>query len=419
MRITGIVVLLGLAVASCGAPEIGTPTTPEPTPTTTTLISNDPSADLDAARERWRESGLDTYWYRLVDDCGECDPQSRLPRTVVVWSSEVTGPRQQTVESLFDEIEAAIEQGRTVEVVYNGNLGHPVDIGIDMQDRAFDGGHHILIEDLVAGLPGDDMATAQLENARDLWESTRPEAYEFYTSIHCNCELDGTVWTRVEGERIVDWSVEFGADPETSISPITIDIMFEDLAEMVSLAEGVVEEGVRFTGSAAYDPQFGFPVWVGLNIEVLDPASELAELPPRLVFSIEDFTPVEVNGPEALGALEEARELWEAEGPSDYRYEMTIHDLENASFTDPFVVTVSAGAVVRVESRGQVVDDLPAPVLTVDMIFDLIARRATDGDFVDVLYDTKLGYPVFVAMREAETEGSVQIFSIERLTQLP
>lgn len=419
MRFTGTIAALALVVASCGAPQIGTPTTPDTAPTTT-VPPDDPGADLDAARQLWRESGLDTYWYRLIDDCGECDPSSRLPRTVVVWSGEATGTNQKTIESMFEEIEVAIEQGRTVEVLYDPDLGHPTDIGFDMEDRAFDGGYHLLVEDLVTGLPGDGMASEHLEEARELWESTKPEAYEFYMSIHCDCELAGTIWTRVEGDRIADWSVELSAEPDTQISPITVDIMFDDLAEMMSLAEGIVEEGVRFTGSAAYDPQYGFPMWVGLDIEILDPTSELAELPPRLVFMIEDFTPVEPSdGLESLDELEKARAVWAVAGLSDYRYDMTLHDIENASFTDPYTVTVAGGVVVRVESKGRVVDDVPAPVLSIDMVFDLLVRWIADGITVDALFHSKLGYPVFVAARDSRIPDFVQSFSIDRLTPLP
>ena len=410
--------MLALLIASCGEAEIGTPTTPPTTPTTT-IQSDDPAIQLEEARSRWGVNAPDTYWYQLVDDCGECDPSSRLPQTVVIWSGEPTGSRHRTIESLFTEIEAAIEQGRTVEVTYDSDLGHPVDIWYDQQDRAFDGGYHVLIEALTTGLPGDEMASDRLERARELWESNRPEAYEFYTSIHCDCEIAGTIWTRVKGDRIVDWSVDFSDEPETRISPISINTMFEDLEEMTSLAEGVVEDGIRFTGSAAYDSQYGFPVWVGLDIEVLDPDSELAELPPRLVFSIEDFTPVEVSEPgEALTDLEEAQALWESAGPLDYRYEMTLHDIENASFTDPITVTVSNGVVIRVESKGQVVEDVPAIALAIEMLFDQLRQWMAEGLAMEVLYDAKLGFPVFVAVRDAQSPDSLQIFSIERLTPL-
>lgn len=419
MRLAGIIAALALAIMSCGAPELGTPTTPDIAPTTSSP-DDDPMSDLAAARQRWLASGLDTYWYRLVDDCGECDPTSRLPRTVVVWTGEPTGPDQRTIESLFDDIEVAIEQGRTVEVLYDPALGHPTDIWFDMEDRAFDGGYHLLVETLEAGLPGDGMAIEQLREARQLWDSTRPAAYEFYTSIHCDCELAGTIWTRVEGDRITDWSVEFSENTDTQISPITVDIMLDDLEEMISLTDGVVEEGVRFTGSAVYDAQYGYPVWVGLDIAILDPTSELAELPPRLVFTTEDFTPVEPSaGPESLDELEESRALWEAASPSDYSYDMTVHDIENASYTDPYSVTVIDGVVVRVESRGQVVDDIPAPALTIDALFDLLERWIADGITVDALYDAKLGYPVFVAARDTNTPDLVQAFSIARLAALP
>ena len=139
-----------------------------------------------------------------------------------------------------------------------------------------------------------------------------------------------------------------------------------------------------------------------------------------MIFSIEDFTPVAADEEfEALTELEEARTRWEANGPLNYRYELTVHDIDTASFTDPYSVTVSEGVVVRVESKGQVVDDIPAPALAMEMLFDLIARHAVDGDGVDALYDSKLGYPVFAAIRDAESGHSVLVFSIDRLTPLP
>lgn len=417
MRFVGSVAALALVLVSCST-GAGTTSTMGTTPERGS--SNDPAVELSAARQRWQETGPDTYWYQLVDDCGECDPSSRLPRRVVIWSGEPTGPNQQTVQSLFAEIETAIEQGRNVEVSYNPDSGHPTDIGFDMQDRVVDGGYHLLVEDLAAGLPGDEVALDRLEQARRVWESQRPDAYEFRTSIHCDCDIAGTIWTRVEQSRIVDWNVELVEEPGTQISPITIDMMFDDLAEMLSLAEGVVEEGVRFTGSAAYHPELGYPTWVGLDIEILDPTSELAQLPPRLVFSIEGFALVEGNTDRSASSeLEDARALWEAAGLSDYRYELTLHDIESASFTDPYTITVEHGVVVRVESQGRMVDDIPPTALPVEMILDLIEERIADGDTVDALYNSQLGHPAFAAIRESPEGTSVLAFSIHQLTPLP
>lgn len=417
MKLFGLALVAGVALVACGIPDSTGPSTTQTT-TKPQSSTTDPADELAAAKQRWSENGPDTYWLRLVNDCGECDPSMREPQTAVIWAGEPTGSDRRTVEDLFAEIDAAIAEGRNVEVSYHPELGHPTEISIDMQDRAFDGGYHLLIEDLITGLPGEDVALDALEEARSSWQDERPEAYEFRTTIHCECEIDGRIRTLVDGNRIVDWEVDYQQETDTPISPLTIDMMFDDLAEMLSLSEGIESDGVRFTGSASYHPEMGYPTWIGLDIEILDPDSELAFLPPRLVFSVDQFTPVEpADDFEPVTEAEQALSRWEASGPVSYRYELRIHDVEDASFTDPYVVTVSDGAIAVVEYQGEPVDDYPTMALPIDVLLDYLIEQAASGDTVDGLYDEELGYPVFIVVRDAVT-ARPELLSIHELTPI-
>lgn len=423
MRIAGnaVAVVMAVILAACGVPDTGTPHTVAPTtgmPAPTTPPAADAAAELSAAQRLWSEMGPESYTYQLVDDCGECDPSMRLPQRVVVWSGQATGRDQPTIQSLFADIDEALSQGREVAVTYDPTLGHPTDIGFDMQDRAFDGGYHLLVQGLSPGLPGSEVAVDGLETARALWQTSRPDGYEFTMSIHCDCDIAGTIWTRVEEDRIVDWEVEFAEEPGTQISPITVDVMFDDLAEMFSLVDGVVTDGVRFTGSAEYDAVLGYPTWVGLDIEVLDPTSDLAVLPPRLIFSIDDFTAVDGgSGPTAAEDLVEARGLWDESGLTSYSYELRIHDIVNASFSEAYVVTISDDVVASVESAVGTADTIPPTANTIDALFDLIGEALAKGETVEALYHHDLGYPVFVAIRDPDDPSAPMAFSIHNLVE--
>ena len=149
--------LAALLVAACGGPigAMATSSTTAPlAPTTTTA---DPAATLTAARGRWEASGLDTYHFVFEDDCGECMPTE--PRLVVVREGEPEDLLDPTVERLFDTITAAVNAGSSVEVSYDRELGFPTDIWIDREARAYDGGTHWLVSDLVEGLPGPETSS--------------------------------------------------------------------------------------------------------------------------------------------------------------------------------------------------------------------------------------------------------------------
>ena len=405
----GVVCLVALVLGGCGggeseAPPDSSTTMPEPAAPPTH------GTELDAARARWAAAGLASYTFVIEDDCGECDPEWAIPRRVVVWDDTVldaTGTMI-TVDALFAMVESAGQDGRSVEATYHPEFGYPTEIWIDREARAYDGGTHLLGHALSPGLPGSDVSVAELEAAQRRWTENRPSAYEFRTDILCDCPFEVTLWTLVDGDRIADWRVERSREDGTgNVAPSTMEQLFADLHRLVSEGE-VVEGGARITGTADYDPELGYPTWIGLDVEVLDPTSELGELPPRLVFVVRDVKPHELTETE----FERAVERWTRVGTSEYEYELTIHDIVDASFGPPHLVTVTGGEITSVTVDGLVVDPTTIPAYSIDELFAQIDRWGADGWTVDVIYDQRLGHPVFVTAIRGE---DIVAFSIDGL----
>ncbi|MEX2424412.1 MAG: DUF6174 domain-containing protein [Acidimicrobiia bacterium] len=422
MRTTTITALLLLTVlAACGPASVDGSTTLPPVSVTTRSTQpptettgpepTGPEAALADAKARWAAAGLDTYQFVYENDCGECDPGWAAPRSVVVWdSASFDGDRTDVdITDLFERIAGALTEGSDVEVAYDPELGFPVEIWIDREARAYDGGTHLLVHQFTQGLPGNSVSLADLESARERWASARPAAYEFRTDIMCDCPWDTTMWALIDGERVVDWRVEWiRQDGALNPAPSTIEQLFEDLHDLISSGE-VAEAGARITGTASYHPEMGYPTWIGLDIEILDPGSELAVLAPRVVVSIRDLQPQDVAASQHAGAVER----WAQSGPGDYRYELTVHDIVEASFGPPHHVTVRDDEVISVTVDGAEVDADSVPAYAIDDLFAQIDIWRADGWNIDVLYDRRLGHPVLVTGRNGD--GSI-VFSIDRLT---
>ncbi len=396
-------ILMGSVVlaAACGG-AAGTPPS-KGSGVPNTISSSDGYAALTAARDTWESVGLESYHYEFENDCGECGPMLAASRRVVVWDGEEYDPGagSPTVEEMFDEIERALDEGKSVDVVFDDEFGHPVEVEIDMESRPVDGGTHWIIHRLEPGLPGDDVSISDVVEAEQRWLTSRPNAYEYVLSVWCDCPLEGSVVTRVEGERIVWYEVLYDEYSGGSITPLAIDDMFSDLADLMSAVDGVVEEGIRFTGSARFHPDLGYPIWIGLDIEVLreDPIPDA--LPERLVVTMSDLRPLEIVADSLDGerdALRMARKRWQTAGIDDYTYQLTVHAMATADFTGPFLVVVEDGQVVKATRDGSPVDPGPVTVYTVNEMFDLIDRHLVEGVASAVLYDESLGFPVLVQL---------------------
>lgn len=414
MRRLTVLIGLALVLAACGGPfaDDATQTTSVLAPPATEVTEPAPDLDdeLGAARAKWAAAGLDSYRYEFLDDCGECDQQP--PGEIVVWDGDVLDPirRAPSVEDAFAVIDSSLAAGQSVEVTYHPELGYPTDLWIDRESRAFDGGIHWVLADVTEGLPGDEATLSDLQAARMIWERSGILAYEFRASFLCDCEVEGSVWTRVEDGLVTDWSEVYLRETDTTVTPITIRQLFEDLEEMIGGSDAFVDSGISVTGSASYDPDHGYPVWIGLDIEVLDPQAEAAALAPKLVVVISDFAPIAID--DAASELNAARSRWANAGLSTYTFQITSHDVDEASFSDPYFVVVRDGQVTEITQNGEP-SELGEDV-TVEGVFAMIDGLTADGVNMEVLYHAELGYPVLVLF--TALDGASTGFSISDLT---
>lgn len=409
-----------LLITACGGGAvIDTPTTPEdPQPVTTSSapvpsIAGDPSAgpadELAAARARWDAAALDTYSFRFVDDCGECMPQP--DGIAVVWDGEVAAANELTIsiESAFDLIASALADGTSVEVTYDRELGYPRDLWIDREARAYDGGIHIGFSEVEPGLPGEPASLASLHEAAERWRTAGIESYEFQSSLICDCDYAATHSTRVVDGRVTSFEV-LPAGADVTVPPVTIDQMLTDLEELFSGVE--VIEGYDVTGSARYDPVDGHPVWVGIDIDVVDPETigDAPPLPSRLIMTVDDFVRLEGGADADLAA---ARARWAEAGLTDYSYDVVFHDVESADYTDPYTVRVERGAIVSVVQNGSDAGSGEVAIPTIDELFELIETARLDGADVDALYDAETGHPSLVVV--SRSDGSSEVVSVHDL----
>jgi hypothetical protein len=396
MRSALVLVAFTLAAAACGDSVPGDATTP-----------SGARAELESARARWVEAAPATYSYVFTDDCGECGPVLREPRSVAIWDGEELDPGDlaPTVDEMFGEIERSIDAGLAVEVVYDPDLGAPLDVAIEMETRPQDGGTHWVVEQLTPGLPGDDVAAADVEAAWGRWRSVRPHAYAYTVSVFCDCPFDGSLRTEVEGDQVVGWKHAYEPSDDVTVIPLTIDDLFEAVLELAAAGEeGIVDEEFRFEGAARFDPDLGYPVWIGLDVTVLDDELAEAGFPDRIVFSISGLEPLPGTAGDPGAALEEARERWDGRAFGDYTYELTVHDVVTADFSDPYVVTVLGGNVGSITLDGKAADRARVPSYTIDDLFDLVDRQLGAGGSSAGLYHEELGYPVLV---ESGREGEI------------
>ncbi len=95
--------------------------------------------------------------------------------------------------------------------------------------------------------------------------------------------------------------------------------------------------------------------------------------------------------------VQEARALWNAEGPSTYQITVTQTCYCPPELRQPLRVTVSDGEVVEVEGLEQPLQQrgqLDSSRLTVTGLFGFIERSAKrDPHKLEVEYDTRFGFP--------------------------
>lgn len=257
----------------------------------------DALAALEAARQRWVTAGLDDYTFVIEDACDGCGPEERAERRVVTWSGQTyaSGGSALTVDDVFVRIETAIAQGHDVAASYDEETGHPSEVRIDPTPAADDGGTRLIIRDVRAGVPGEEFSSTSFEEAARRWQATRPDAYAYVLTVACGgCHFEGRLHVKVVGDVVVEERFDSSGDGGSPVG-LTIDEVFGDLSDLFGSDGGLVEGGVLINGTAEYDPAYGYPNWIGLDLEIVERQEWNRDLPPRLVFMIGRFTPLAMD----------------------------------------------------------------------------------------------------------------------------
>ncbi|MFZ0626750.1 MAG: DUF6174 domain-containing protein, partial [Acidimicrobiia bacterium] len=110
------------------------------------------------------------------------------------------------------------------------------------------------------------------------------------------------------------------------------------------------------------------------------------------------------QAPEPTAELEAARGKWRATALTNYSYELTIHDIQTATFTDPYRVVVGDGEVTSVSQGGNPVIEWDPAMLPIEGMFDLIGAHLAAGDIVETLYEDGWGYPVLITIRGSDSD---------------
>ena len=116
-------------------------------------------ADLLGAEERWGTAAVMDYGYVLMVHC-ECDEETRGPFEITVRDGRVVASVRRsdggeamvgaaTIDEILGVIGFQIEAGTDVDVVYEATLGYPLQVVIDPEAVAVDGGLSFSITEFV------------------------------------------------------------------------------------------------------------------------------------------------------------------------------------------------------------------------------------------------------------------------------
>lgn len=244
--------------------------TPTPGPTPTPSPVREPSgnvdeaglADLADARARWDEAGISEYSYSIVESC-ECDPETVGPRRVVVsdgvvtattWFGSASKYEGVAVEVLFGQIEAGLQRGEvTNRVSYDAVTGVPIDVILDEEAVAADGGRAFNIQ----GFISYDALRIELDTARAAWEASGVTSYVVIYDQVCFCpqlQVQVTVVDGVVTDSEMRSDVDFG-----DLAVLTVDDMFDEIERQIDTG--------AFSIDVDYDPETGHPTGYFFDIE--------------------------------------------------------------------------------------------------------------------------------------------------------
>ena len=227
---------------------------------------------------------------------------------------------------------------------------------------------------------------ARLDQARSLWDSNRPDSYQFKYSLVCECD-SGPWVVRVESNGI-------SSAKHVGIKQL-FDAPYESVDDIFDEIQAQLDDG-RFPVKVSYDSELGYPEEYVFN------EPELA-VDGGFILNVSEFVPNPPPGDSAeYERYVEALAKWTEAGITSYEFTFSRGCFCPVEYVGPYVATVTDGTVASATYNG--VDLLEIEllratsygerVLTVDEVFAEIARAILEADSMDVTYHPELGYPL-------------------------
>lgn len=225
-----------------------------------------------------------------------------------------------------------------------------------------------------------------LDAARSLWDSNRPDSYQFKYSLLCECDLG-------------PWVVHVDSDGNSSAKPVgsepLADNSYHSLDDIFDEIQAQLDSN-RFPVKVTYDRELGYPVEYILN------EPELA-VDGGFILSVSDFVSDPPPGDSAeYDRYAEALAKWTEAEITSYDFTFSRGCFCPVEFVGPYEATVTDRVVTSATYNGVdllEIDLLQAAsygdrVLTVDEVFAEIARAILEADSRAIEYHPELGYPV-------------------------
>lgn len=229
---------------------------------------------------------------------------------------------------------------------------------------------------------------AKLAAAQHRWKEAKLERYDLLLSVSCECQGWGQAVLQVrEGTMTRAWQRGTGQEltAEQLWGPKTVD-------ELFALLEKASREAHDW--SADYDAVTGAPTRISIDWNEKTIDDEVSYL----------------SG--IVATLHEAKSRWAEAKLDDYRFRFERSCL--CAERGPLVVTVEDGKVVEVknEKTGALIvpeDYERHGLLTVDELFSVLERAATEAQSWWATYEPVLGYPTEIFLDWSRTVADDEI----------
>jgi hypothetical protein len=238
-----------------------------------------------------------------------------------------------------------------------------------------------------------DLLQSDLSANIEKWQQSAPPDYALEFNVTCFCPTTVTApvtivvrdYDTIESVNYVETGEPVAENLDIYL---TVGAMFDTIQESIDMRVASL--------TVAYDPDLGYPTNVFIDRDFMMADEERG-------FTVSSLMPIAALTLEEIQSrLDSNRELWESSGRSDYQIEYRRNCFCPSDITSPVVVAVVEGSIDSVtyaESGEPVREDARDLFPDVAGLFDIL-QDAVDRDAasIRVSYDSRLGYPVSIAI---------------------